>query len=635
MFGRIKQYIKRVKEGRLKTFLEEMRWIYSYGKNHVVLIVIYTVIGLSETLISLSSSVASKDLVDIVTGHNTGEVLKTFITIIALQLLSLAVSQLTSYISTMLITRVSNGIKADIYEKIMNSDWESISKYHSGELSTRWSGDSTTVSSGLLTIVPNMIQLVFRFISALILVVQYDASFAIISLISAPITIITTRRGIKKLRETSMNSLKLGTKMTSFTSEAFVNFQYVKAFNLSRLYARKVREVQDEQLKNTSRYHLVSAKNTIVMSLLSSVVTYATYGWGIYKVWNGGITYGTMTMFLTLSASLTTALQAVLNVFPTTINVSNSARRLMQIAELPKEDMSHQEEAEEFGRRHGDDGIGIDIEHVSYHYASGTEVFDDVSLKVNPGEVVALVGPSGEGKTTMLRIILSLVRGQQGETYIFSNKTDGSSKAGIGGAADMSGTADIEGTADMNGTAELPDAVPAEAERMYQPTDSDFMELSASTRVLFAYVPQGNTMFSGTIADNMRYVKEDATDEEIVAALKQACAWEFVKKLPEGINTPVQERGGGLSEGQSQRLSIARALLRKSPILLLDEATSALDVVTEKQLLKNISTDQYVRTTIVTTHRLSVLNSCDYVYRIHNKKCELMTPEEIQELINT
>ena len=172
---------------------------------------------------------------------------------------------------------------------------------------------------------------------------------------------------------------------------------------------------------------------------------------------------------------------------------------------------------------------------LSYAYNNGNEVFSGASFQAAPHEIIALVGPSGEGKTTMLRIILGLLRPKEGSVT-------------------------IEGM-----------------------TNNEYMEISPSTRRLFSYVPQGNTMFSGTIAENMRNVREDASDKDIQDALKLACAWEFVDKLPEGINSRISERGGGFSEGQSQRLSIARALLRHSPILLLDEATSALDVATERE----------------------------------------------------
>ena len=157
--------------------------------------------------------------------------------------------------------------------------------------------------------------------------------------------------------------------------------------------------------------------------------------------------------------------------------------------------------------------------------------------------------------------------------------------------------------------------------------------LSPSTRKLFSYVPQGNTMLSGTIAENMSTVKEDAPDEDIIEALKLACAWDFVEKLPDGIYSEIKERGGGFSEGQAQRLSIARALLRKSPILLLDEATSALDVATERKLLKNIMNDEYARTCIVTTHRPTVLGVCSRVYKISDRKCMILNEEEVSAMM--
>lgn len=228
------------------------------------------------------------------------------------------------------------------------------------------------------------------------------------------------------------------------------------------------------------------------------------------------------------------------------------------------------------------DGLAIKVNGLSYAYNNGNEVFSGASFQAAPHEIIALVGPSGEGKTTMLRIILGLLRPKEGSVT-------------------------IEGM-----------------------TNNEYMEISPSTRRLFSYVPQGNTMFSGTIAENMRNVREDASDKDIQDALKLACAWEFVDKLPEGINSRISERGGGFSEGQSQRLSIARALLRHSPILLLDEATSALDVATERRVLKNIMQDEYPRTCIVTTHRPTVLSICNRVYAIRNKHCEALSDEEIQ-----
>ena len=334
-------------------------------------------------------------------------------------------------------------------------------------------------------------------------------------------------------------------------------------------------------------FQKMSILTSVLMSIIGFIVSYSCYGWGIYRVWDGVISYGTMTMFLSLSSTLTGTLNSLISLVPNAINLTTSAGRIMDILDMPREDFSHDKEVQAFKKESETAGIHISIDRLDYTYHNGTEVFCDASLQAAPHEIVALVGPSGEGKTTMLRLILALLTPGNGTITLWS-ELDTSRKT---------------------------------------------LSLSPSCRQLFSYVPQGNTMFSGTIAENMRHVKPDATDEEIKEALSIACAWDFVNAMKDGIHSVLMERGGGLSEGQAQRLSIARALLRRSPILLLDEATSALDVATERKILKRIREDTTPRTCIVTTHRPTVLSMCDHVYEIRNKTCVILKDSEIEQRI--
>lgn len=591
MLSRLKHYIRRIKSGRLTELFSQLVWIYQYAREHIWYVIIYTLLGLSGTVISLISGLVSRDLIDIITGHDSSELIRTFVMMIAIALTSSVISQISSYLSTKISMKIDNHIKSRIFDDILITDWESLTRYHSGDLLVRWSGDVGAISSGILTTLPNLIIYIFRFFSALAMVLYYDASFAVFALVSIPVSIYTSRTTLKKMQKGNMNSLAINSKMSSFNQETFANIQTVKAFDLLPLYSKRLRMLQQQYTDVRMKYQRVAIINTLLLTIVSMAVTYSSYGWGIYKVWSGQISYGTMTMFLTLSASLSGTVDNLISFIPSTIYLCNSAKRLMGIVDLPKEDYSQKEEVARFFSEHKETGVGLSIRDVAYTYSTGTEVFEHASFDAHPHEVIALVGPSGEGKTTMLRVLLSIIRPKEGAGYICA----GASTPESGGPC---------------------------------------MDLTASARQLFAYVPQGNTMFSGTIADNMRNVKEDATDEEIIEALKMACAWDFVEKLPQGIDSEIKERGGGFSEGQAQRLSIARAILRRSPILLLDEATSALDMATERKVLQNIMADKYPRTTIVTTHRPSVLSICKRVYSIGSKRCVLLNEKEIDELIN-
>lgn len=589
MRKRLRHICRRIKDGYLTEKLEQLFWIYGFAKSQLLMILVYTLLGLTGTIVSLISSLVSRDLVDIITGHNAGKLLTTFCAMIGITLGSTLVGQISSYISTKVNLRVDNHVKYVVFEDIMNTEWEALSRYHSGDLLTRWSGDASTISSGILTLVPNAIIFTFRFCAALWMVIRYDASFAVFALLGIPVSLLISKESMKRMREGNMGTLAISTKVSSFNQEAFSNVQILKAFDLLPLYAKKLRALQNEYTSVRLKYQKLAIVNSMFLTVVSMLVSYSAQGWGVYKVWSGDISYGTMTMFIGLSTTLSGTVNNLINLFPSAIALTNSAKRLMDISNMPKENYRQRDEVKKFYEEHSSEGVGICLRDISYAYPESDVIFEEAQIDAFPFEVVAFVGPSGEGKTTMMRYILSLIKPQKGCGYLCAGNS--------------------------------------------LPEDRECMELTASVRQLMAYVPQGNTMFSGTIAENMRNVKEDATDDEIIEALKLACAWKFVEKLPEGINSPIKERGGGFSEGQAQRLSIARALLRKSPILLLDEATSALDIATEREVLRNIMKDEYPRTCIVTTHRPTVLSICNRVYAIEDKKCRLLDNEEIERRI--
>lgn len=587
MKEKIRFFLQRIKAGRLQEMWHQTLWIYQYARHYWLIMLFYTALGMVSTGIALFTSWISKDLVDIITGYETGALIQTFCMMIGLNIGTTLLNQVSDYASSYLSMKVDSEIKADIFSKILVTDWESLTNYHTGDLLTRWSSDASTISSGVLNFIPNTIIYSFRFISAFVMVMVNDASFAVFAFLSLPVSLLLSKTLMRRMVNNNKRSAAMGAKMSGFNQECFSNIQTIKAFDLIHLYIARLKQLQQEYIRMKLDFQKMSIWTSLLLSTVGLLVSYATYGWGIYRVWSGAISYGTMTMFLSLSGTLTGTLHNLTSLVPTIIGLTTSAGRLMDIVEMPREDYSQEDTVTAFAKAHHADGISLYAKDIVYSYQSGTQVFSGATLEAHPHEVIALVGPSGEGKTTMIRLLLSLMRLQGGSAILY------------GGS--------------------------------HSPQDAaaDTVPLNPSTRKLFSYVPQGNTMFSGTIAENMRNVKPDATEEEIIAVLKLACAWDFVKKLPDGIESKIMERGGGFSEGQAQRLSIARALLRHSPILLLDEATSALDTATEHAVLHNIMADDYPRTCIVTTHRPSVLSVCKRVYSIQDKRCVLLSEEEI------
>ncbi len=573
----IKMIISKIKDGSIKEMWEEFKWMFSYGKAYKKEIVFYTLLGIFSTIMSLISSVASKELINIVTGIQTNRAADMAILMISMSLFSLIFNQIMSHITLKINIRIQNEIQADIFDKIIQVNWLDLSRYHSGDLLNRFSSDVGTVASSAIGWVPTLIINTFNFIATLLLILYYDPTMMFLTVINAPIMLLSSKVLMSRMRDYNKKVKEMNSEFMSFQTETFSNIDSIKSFSLVSLFSKRLKGYQEKYKVVNLDYNMFSIKTNTILSLIGMVIQFSYYGWAVFRLWSGAINYGEMTLFLQQSGRMSSAFSSLVGIIPSTVASTISAKRLMEIINLPKEEENV--ETIDYLESIREEGFSLELRDVFFAYVENKNVLVSSSMYARPGEIVALVGPSGEGKTTMIRLFLGLI-------------------------------------APQNGDAVLKD---------YQ--DNEYV-LGASTRHLFAYVPQGNTIFSGTIADNLRMVKEDATDEEVIEALKTACAYDFVKRLSEGIYSEIGARGHGLSEGQAQRISIARAILCDAPVLLLDEATSALDVTTERRVLNNIIINHPHKTCVVTTHRPSVLNMCQRVYRVMNTKLTQLTEEE-------
>ena len=572
----VQTLLDKLDDGTFSEFFDDWKWIFSFSKKYKWIIVFYTLLGIFSTTLGLVSSVASKYMIDIITGYQFSKLWLLALVMVGSTVFSLVFSSLVSRISLKITIFVTNDIQASIFGKIIDADWLELSRYANGDLLNRFNNDVGTVASNAVSWLPNVIIGVYKFAATFAVILYYDATMAFIALLSAPFLLLASRYLMRKNKEYRRRVLEMNSKLMSFETETFYNMDTIKSFGVMEHYSKGLRKWQEKYKDYNLDYNMFSIKTNIGLSLLQTAVSFIAFGYCLFRLWTGSITYGTMTLFLSQRSQLSSNFSSLVGIIPGMLNSSVSAHRIRELVELKKE--VHIPESSELDELVAD-GFTVQMRDVDFSYVEGKQVITDSAFVAGPGEIVALVGPSGEGKTTMIRLILGLVCPQEGEAVI-------------------------------------------------RGSDGREVPLNAETRHLFAYVPQGNTILSGTIAENMRVVREDATDEEIVQALKIACAWDFVEKMPDTIHTKIGERGRGFSEGQAQRIAIARAVLRDAPVLLLDEATSALDVTTERKVLKNIIQQKPNKTCIVTTHRPSVLNLCQRVYRVVDTKVTELSEEE-------
>ena len=575
-FSSLRELNRRRKDGTFKEIIDDWKWIFSYSGRYKPAIVFYVLLGVFGTTFGLAASIASKYLIDIITGYRLEKLPLLIVIMVGSEVFSLLFESIVNRISAKLSININNDIQADIFDKIVDADWLSINKYSNGDILNRFNQDISTVSSNAINWLPTIIIALYKFIATFLVILHYNAVMALIALASAPILLLSSSFLIKKQRNYGKKVREMSSRLMTFEAETFYNFDTIKSFGISSLYSRRMREWQKKYKGISLDYNMFSIKTNVFLSVISMLVGFGMFGYCLFLLWGGSITFGTMTLFLQQGSGLSASFNNLMSIVPNFLSSSVSAHRIRELVELPKE--KHIEGSSALDELAAD-GFKVSMRNVDFAYVEGETVLHSSDFDAAPGEIVALIGASGEGKTTMIRLILGLVHPVDGSVSVTSS-------------------------------------------------DGREVMMNADTRHLFAYVPQGNTILAGTIEENLRMAKEDASEAELIKALKLACAWEFVEKLPNGIRSNIGERGKGLSEGQAQRIAIARAILRDAPVLLLDEATSALDVATERRVLRNIITSRPNKTCIVTTHRPSVLNMCKRVYRVMDTRVTELTEEE-------
>lgn len=581
----IQRVIRRIREGRLQELLAQWLWMGRYVKQFWWLIGGYTLLNMTGSALGLLTTMASRSLVDSVTGHNSGMLGLAAAAYVGVGVGQIFVSAIRSRASLKINLHISQAIRLDIFDQVIQTDWEALSAYRPGDIQYRLNGDVMMVINNILTFIPSLASMLVSFGGAFVVMMQNDPVMAVIALCGAPISLLVSRYNIIKMREYQKKNQEFASQNVSFNQELFQNLQTIKAFGLLDTFTNRYREQQQTSVRIQLDRNKYQQLGNIMTSLVGQAIGYACYGFAIFRLWQGEISYGTMTMLVGMAGSLRGSFSSVVNLVPSALRACISAGRVMEITGLPRENAAVSPELQQILARARDTGILVEMRDVTAAYAKDKPIYTGAEFRAAPGEIIGLVGPSGLGKTTTLKLLLGLLHPRTGQVTV--------SCAG--------------------------EAVET---------------VSAATRRLFSYIPQGNTLFSGTIAENVRLMRPDASDEEVERALRAACAWDFVSELEDGVHTNIRDNGQRLSEGQKQRISIARAILADAPVLLLDEATSALDVATERRVLQKIIRHDPKRTVIVTAHRPSVFSQCTRVYLVGNGKFESINDEQLQEFLN-
>lgn len=539
-----------------------LKWIYNNCEKRraegVVLVVLNAWSAVCVTLFAMFSKI----VMDNAQNKDEDALFKN-----ALILCFLIVSQILARVVASFVEAIGQGkseirLKTNVFSNIIYSKYANVNERHSGDLMARLTADVTVVSDNYIHILPTLVGYIVRIVSAAIALWTLDKRFALIFIVCGAILIFVAAAFRKKLKSLHLAVQKRDARVRSFMQEMLENLFAVKVFGIEEKIIKRSHKQQKKFYREKVRKKSFSILATISFSLAFAAGFLAAVSYGAYGVLNGAMTFGTVVAIIQLVNQLQSPVMGVTSVLPSFYAMIASAQRLMEISEIEKDDSQcdYSVSYEDFKK--------IKAENISFGYAD-EKVISDISFSVSKGDFVGIKGPSGAGKSTIFKLITGLYSADEGNISIETEKGDYSCQ---------------------------------------------------KTRHLFSVVPQGNMLFSGTIRENVTMLKPDATELEIKEALSDACA-EFVYDIDGGLDFVLSEDGGGISEGQAQRLAVARALLGNGKILLMDESTSALDSESEKKLIDNLKARNDI-TVLFITHRESVLFNCDYEITVLNGKVQ-------------
>lgn len=538
-----------------------LKWIYRRIKRFLPAIIATALISAVTAVSYVVLALLTKKVLDIATGDAAGNLAAAGAALFAVIALQVTAGACQSLLNAYTNGKLTMSLREYLFTVICKKKYEDISPYHSGDILNRITSDVDTVVSSSVTIIPNSVSIFTKIIAGLGAMVFMNPILALIILLLG-ITVPAIGRFIsKKYKYMHKECQRTEGRTRSFMQECFENIVVIKTFASEDPFIKRLQRYMDDNFKLKIKRTGISIAATISLYTFFTIGYYAVLLWGAGGLSKGTLTYGTLMAFLQLISQLRSPLQNVSGILPQYYSAIASAERLTELEGLRDEtSLLKSEDAYKLKA----DFKSIEAKNLCFGYGA-KNILENCSFTAEKGDIIAITGESGSGKSTLFKLILGLY-------------------------------SPASGSLTVNGKI---------------PTD-------ASVRPLFAYVPQGNMVLSGSIRDNISLCNPDVDEESIINAAKAAEIYDYIAALPDGLDTMLSERGAGLSEGQIQRISIARALITEAPVLLLDEATSALDETTETKVLENIRR-MTGKTVLFITHRNTSLKACDRIMHIENK----------------